>query len=130
MKLKRNRFLIGAAVTAVSVNYVRKPGEAAEFEYKFGTNVPMTDPRNADAVTMSNNVLKETDGKLKITIYPNGALGGDTAMMSQIRSGALEFFTVSGTVISQVVPGADINTVPFAFKNLDDVYRAVDGDLG
>src|SRR5581483_7834430 len=92
MKLKRNRFLSGAAVTALAINYVRKPGEAAEFEYKFGTNVPMTDPRNADAVTMSNNVLKETDGKLKITIYPNGALGGDTAMMSQIRSGALEFF--------------------------------------
>jgi TRAP-type transport system periplasmic protein len=127
---KRARFLTGAAATAVAINYVRRPGEAAQFEYKFGTNVPMSDPRNYDAVIMSNRVLQESGGKLKITIYPNGQLGGDTAMLSQIRSGALEYYTVSGTVVSQVVPGADIQTVPFAFKNLDNVYQAVDGDLG
>jgi TRAP-type transport system periplasmic protein len=129
-KVKRGAFVAGTAATAVAVNYVRKPGEAAQFEYKFGTNVPMSDPRNYDAVIMSKRILQETGGKLKITIYPNGQLGGDTAMLSQLRSGALELFTNSGGILSSVVPACDIQGVPFAFKTLETVYRAMDGDLG
>lgn len=129
-KLKRGPFLAGTAAAAVAINFVRKPGEAAEFEYKFGTNVPMNDPRNYDAVIASKNILEQTNGKVKITIYPSNQLGGDTAMLTQIRSGALEFFTASGAVISAVVPACDIQGVPFAFKDLATAYRAMDGDLG
>ena len=127
---KRRRFLVGATATALAINYVRRPGEAAEFEYKIGTNVPMNDPRNVNIVLMSKRLLQETNGRFKLTLYPNNQLGGDTAMLTQIRSGALEFFTISGGILSAVVPATDIQGVPFAFKSLDVAYKAMDGDLG
>ncbi|MBV8074139.1 MAG: TRAP transporter substrate-binding protein [Candidatus Eremiobacteraeota bacterium] len=127
---KRRAFLAGSAATAVAINYVRKPGEAAEFEYKIGTNVPMNDPRNVNIVLMSKRLLNETGWKFKLTLYPNNQLGGDTAMFTQLRSGALEFFTISGGILSSVVPVCDIQGVPFAFKSIPNVYQAMDGDLG
>ena len=128
--VNRKKFIAGSAATFAGISIVRAPAKAAQFEYKFGTNVPLNDPRNVNAILMSKRILKETGGKLKITIFPNSQLGGDTAMLSQIRSGALEFFTVSGGILSSVVPATDIQGVPFAFKDLKTVYAAMDGDLG
>jgi tripartite ATP-independent transporter DctP family solute receptor len=51
-------------------------------------------------------------------------------MLSQIRSGAIEFFSLSGLILSTLVPPASINGVGFAFKNYDQVWGAMDGKLG
>ena len=38
--------------------------------------------------------------------------------MSQLRSGAIEFFTLSGPILSILVPVASINGIGFAFTGL------------
>ena len=50
--------------------------------------------------------------------------------MGQLRSGAVEFFTLSGLILSTLVPPASINGVGFAFKDYDQVWAAMDGKLG
>ena len=47
-----------------------------------------------------------------------------------MRSGAIEFFSLSGLILSTLVPAASINGVGFAFKNYDQVWPAMDGKLG
>jgi tripartite ATP-independent transporter DctP family solute receptor len=51
-------------------------------------------------------------------------------MLSQLRSGALEFFTLSGLILSTLVPVASINGIGFAFKDYGQVWPAMDGALG
>jgi tripartite ATP-independent transporter DctP family solute receptor len=63
-------------------------------------------------------------------VFPNNQLGSDTDMLSQLRSGALEFFTLSGLILSTLVPVASINGVGFAFKDYSQVWPAMDGALG
>lgn len=50
--------------------------------------------------------------------------------LSQIRSGGVEFFTLSGLILATLVPPASINGMGFAFPNYDTVWKAMDGDLG
>ena len=50
--------------------------------------------------------------------------------MTQIRSGGVEFFTLSGLILAILVPAASINGMGFAFPNYDIVWKAMDGDLG
>lgn len=126
----RGTFMAGTAAAFASIGILRAPAKAAEFEYKLGTNVPLNDARNVNAIIMARNVLKQTGGRLNIKIYPNGQLGGDTAMLSQIRSGALEFFTVSPGILAGVVPVAGIEGIPFAFKSVANAFEAFDGALG
>jgi hypothetical protein len=52
-------------------------------------------------------------------------------MFTQLRSGALECFTLSGVnVLSTLIPTASIWGVGFAWKDYDTLWRALDGKLG
>jgi len=127
---ERKKFLAGTAAAFASINVVRAPAKAAEFQYKFATNAPISHPLNTNAVPMWENVRKETAGRVDVKIFPNNVLGGDTAMLTQLRSGAIQFFLLSGGILTNVVPVAGIQGVPFAFKSHKEVYAAFDGDLG
>ena len=41
--------------------------------------------------------------------FPSNQLGSDTDTLSQVRSGGVEFFTLSGLILSTLVPAASIN---------------------
>ena len=74
--------------------------------------------------------MKATGGRLEIRVFPNSQLGSDTDTLSQLRSGAVELFTLSGLILSTLAPPASINGVGFAFKDYDQVWAAIDGKLG
>ena len=62
-------------------------------------------------------------------MFPNSQLGSSTDMFSQVRSGAIDIFTI-GSPIVNAVPIAAISSIAFAFPTFDQVWAAVDGDLG
>ncbi len=120
--------LTGAGLAAPAI--LTWPANAAEFSYKYANNSPASWPMNTRAVEAVAKIKEETNGRLDISIFPNNQLGGDTDMLSQLRSGALEFFTLSGVILSTLVPVASISGVGFAFDNYDKVWAAMDGALG
>jgi tripartite ATP-independent transporter DctP family solute receptor len=129
-QFNRRKFLIATGAAAIASPWVHT-ARAAEFEYKFGTNLPATHPLSARLIEATKAIKEQTDGKLNIRVFPNNQLGGDPAMFAQLRSGALEFFAVSGAnALSSLVPKAAISGVGFAFKNYDQVWQALDGELG
>ncbi|AOG07675.1 TRAP transporter substrate-binding protein [Bosea sp. RAC05] len=103
---------------------------AAEFELKYGNNLPLSHPLNIRAQEAAERVARESNGRVEIKIFPNNQLGGDTDMLSQVRSGGITFFTPSALVIATLVPVAAINAVGFAFSDYDQVWKAMDGKLG
>lgn len=103
---------------------------AAEFELKYGNNLPLSHPLNIRAQEAAERVARESKGRVEIKIFPNNQLGGDTDMLSQVRNGGITFFTPSALVIATLVPVAAINAVGFAFSDYDQVWKAMDGKLG
>src|SRR5258708_3250058 len=85
---------------------------------------------NARAQRISPTLKTEPNGRFELQIFPNNQLGSDTDMLSQIRSGGVEFFTLSGLILATLVPAASINGIGFAFPDYDTVWKAMDGDLG
>jgi TRAP-type transport system periplasmic protein len=104
--------------------------QTAEFSYKYANNLPDSHPLNTRAKEMAAAIKAETNGRFDLQIFPNNQLGSDTDMLSQIRSGGIEFFTLSGLILSTLVPAASINGIGFAFPDYDTVWKAMDGDLG
>jgi len=82
------------------------------------------------ALAAAEKILKETNGRVDIKVYGNSALGGDTQMISQVRSGALQFYSGAGVIVSSLVPVAAISGVGFAFNNYKSIWTALDGNLG
>ena len=62
--------------------------------------------------------------------YPNSQLGGDSQMLAQVRSGALELLLLGDNILGQVVPAASIASLPFAFDSYGQLWAAMDGELG
>lgn len=122
---------LAAGAAALPLFAIRsRPAGAAEFTYKFANNLPAAHPMNLRAQEAVARILEASGGRVEIKVFPNNQLGSDTDVLSQLRSGAVEFFTMSGLILATLVPAASINGVGFAFKDYDQVWRAMDGKLG
>jgi TRAP-type transport system periplasmic protein len=124
MKLTRR------AALALAPAIISFRAEAAEFTYKYGNQVQANHPVTMAMQKAADRIKAESGGRLEIAMFPNSQLGGDTDMLSQIRTGALEFFTCSPLVLSSLVSVASINGLGFAFKDSDVAWAAMDGELG
>jgi TRAP-type transport system periplasmic protein len=133
MSFSRRVLLKGSAASAalggIGAPFVAR-AQQAEFSYKYANNLPDAHPMNARAKEMAAAIKTETNGRFELQIFPNNQLGSDTDMLSQIRSGGVEFFTLSGLILATLVPAASINGIGFAFPDYDTVWKAMDGELG
>jgi TRAP-type transport system periplasmic protein len=128
-KLTRRRALTGAAgLSAATI--LRWPANAAEFTYKFGSSSPMEHPAMAHTQIAADKIRQETNGRLDIVLYPSSQLGGDTAMISQVISGALQMYMLPIDLLAPRNPICGVTGVGFAFPGYDQVWPAMDGDLG
>jgi len=97
MSLSRRTLLRASAATfaagGIGAPYVAR-AQGAEFTYKFANNLPESHPFVARAREMAAAIKAETNGRFDMQVFPNSQLGSDTDMLSQVRSGGVEFFTL------------------------------------
>jgi TRAP-type transport system periplasmic protein len=133
MSFSRRALLKTSAASAI-LGSVGAPlvarAQQAEFTYKFANNLPDSHPFMKRAREMAAAIKTETQGRFDLQIFPNSQLGSDTDMLSQVRSGGVEFFTLSGLILATLVPAASINGIGFAFPDYPTVWKAMDGELG
>jgi TRAP-type transport system periplasmic protein len=133
MHLSRRRVLT-AGTAALAAGAIGSPwiakAQQAQFVYKFANNMPLAHPLNVRAAEMAATIKQETNGDFDLQIFPSSQLGSDTDTLSQLRSGGVECFTMSGLILSILVPTASINGMGFAFPDYETVWKAMDGGLG
>jgi tripartite ATP-independent transporter DctP family solute receptor len=134
MSMQRNKLSRRGALTAAAgitaATILHWPANAAEFSYKLGSSSPMEHPAMAAQQDAANKIKQETNGRLEITIYPNSVLGGDTAMIAQTISGAMEMYNLPIDLLAPHNPVCGLPGVGFAFVDYTHVWAAMDGDFG
>ncbi len=128
-KISRRGVLVSSATAAV-IPLISRPARAAEYRIKFAHNTNVNHPLHARAVEMADRIKTATNGRVEVQVFPAGQLGSDTDMLSQLRSGGLEMMTLSGLILSTLVPAASISGIGFAFPDSATVWKSMDGDLG
>jgi len=124
------RTLLGAASALPLFAIASRPAFAAEFSYKFATGQDPSHPVNKRAQEAIDRIHNATGGRLEIKLFPANQLGSDTDLLSQVRSGGVEFFNQASVVLSTLVPAAGIVNTGFAFHDYSEVWKAMDGPLG
>jgi tripartite ATP-independent transporter DctP family solute receptor len=128
-KPTRRTLLAGAAAFPL-LTVLKWPANAAEFELKYATGQDPTHPVNLRAQEALTRIREATSGRVNIQLFPANQLGSDTDLLGQVRNGSVEFFNLSTVILATLVPVSGITSVGFAFKDYDDVWKAIDGDLG
>lgn len=126
---KRRQVLAGALALPL-FSIATRPVHAAEFELKYATGQDPTHPVNLRAKQAHDRIREATSGRVNIKLFPANQLGSDTDLLAQVRNGSVDFLNLSSLILATFVPVSGITSVGFAFKSYDDVWKAMDGELG
>jgi tripartite ATP-independent transporter DctP family solute receptor len=112
--------------------FITRRVRAAEFDLRQFHNQPAGSPLDKWLTQMWDAVKAETNGRVQVQTFPdnNKLAGGDPAALNMVASGELDFFTLNGGSIGNLVPAANVQGVLFAFRTPDQVFDSLDGDLG
>jgi tripartite ATP-independent transporter DctP family solute receptor len=75
-------------------------------------------------------VEQKSRGKLKVNVFPGGALGSDQANISALQGGTLEMAAMNSGIFASVVKEFAVYDFPFLFGSPKEADAVVDGPFG
>jgi TRAP-type transport system periplasmic protein len=129
--ITRRTLVAGATAFGLPAITVR-PTRAADFSFKQFHNQAAGGTLQKNLLAMWDAIKAETNGRVEATVYPenNKIPGGDPDAFKMLLAGEIEFYTLMGGTIGLVVPVAEVQQMPFAFKTAAEAHKAIDGPLG
>lgn len=126
----RRALLVGAS--AISSTIIAKPARAADYKFAQYHNQAAGGTLHKNLTAMWDAVRVETNGRVETLVYAenNKVAGGDPDALKMLIGGEIQFFTLMGGIIGTVVPVAEAQQVPFAFKSAAEAHKAIDGPFG
>ncbi len=91
---------------------------------------PYDNATGAMAQVFKTLVESGTNGAVTVQIFPNGQLGKDAEVVSQIRAGVVQSGIHSVGGFASAYPLIGILDMPFAFPHISVVYEVFDGPFG
>lgn len=75
-------------------------------------------------------VDEKTGGEITLKLFNGGVLGSQPDAIEQVRLGALDFGQFNLGPMGTSVPVTNVVSLPFIFKGIPQMYRAMDGEIG
>jgi TRAP-type transport system periplasmic protein len=121
-----------AGVAAIGPAIIVRPSRAADYKFAQYHNQAASGTLHKNLNAMWQAIAAETNGRVEATVYAenNKLPGGDPDALKMLIAGEIQFFTLMGGIIGTVVPVAEAQQLPFAFKSSADAHKAIDGALG
>ncbi len=96
-----------------------------------GWNIHVAGYPNTVAMDKFAELLKEkSGGKMTVKMYHSGTLGSQPDAIEQLRIGGIEIGNFNLGPLGPIVPEANVVSLPFIFKDVDHMWRVLDGKAG
>ena len=130
MALNRRQFGASAIGSMAAMWGAPALAQGGKVGLKVGGQFADSHPSSKAMEAACAEIRQQSNGRIDIQFFPNAQLGSDAAMLTQVRSGALDMMTASGISMQVVSPVAGISGMAFAFGDYPHVWQAMDGELG
>ena len=87
-------------------------------------------PRHEAALKFAEVLKAKTGGRIEVQVAPSGQLGDDAAMVTALRTGALDISANSQGAVANAVPEYAAFGMPFLFSSAAQAFKVLDGPLG
>lgn len=128
--IHRRSLIKAGAAAFVAAPAIARAQTRPQFSLRWGCGLPASHPGIIVGNEACATIAEKTGGRVRIQLFPDNQLGGDSDMLAQVRSGGLDIYSAGATTIGPLVPVAGIITTAFAFKSEADGWKALDGGLG
>ena len=104
--------------------------QAQTVKLTLGHGAAPGNPRHEASVKFAEGVKARTGGRIEVTVAPSAQLGDDAAMVTALRTGALDLSANSQGAVAAAVPEYAAFGMPFLFASLPQAWKLLDGPLG
>jgi tripartite ATP-independent transporter DctP family solute receptor len=80
--------------------------------------------------SFAEQVAKETDGRYRIEVFSNAALGDQPKAVKMLKDGEIDAAVFSSGPLSDAVPSIKVLNLPFLFSDSAHMFKHLDGKLG
>lgn len=102
----------------------------SSFKLTLGHGAAPGNPRHEASVKFAELVKAKTHGRIDVQIAQSAQLGDDAAMVTSLRTGALDMSANSQGAVANAVPEYAAYGMPFMFSTPAQAFKLLDGPLG
>jgi tripartite ATP-independent transporter DctP family solute receptor len=118
--------LVALATTALLCS---APVQAADITLKLGHLANEENSWHKGALKFAEEVKALTNGKVEVKVFANDALGKEMDLINGMQLGTADM-TITGESLQNWAPKAALLALPYAFKDMAEMDKAVNGPLG
>ena len=126
--MNRKHFL--RALAAAAAFACTAGAQAQTVKLTLGHGAAIGNPRHEAAVKFAEVAKAKSAGRIEVQVAPAAQLGDDAAMVTALRTGALDLSANSQGAVANAVPEYAAYGMPFAFSSPAAAFKLLDGPLG
>jgi tripartite ATP-independent transporter DctP family solute receptor len=127
--MQRKTF-ITTLLAAAAAALLPLAAHAQAVKLTLGHGAAVGNPRHEAAVKFAEVLRAKSGGRIEVQVAPSGQLGDDAAMVTALRTGALDMSANSQGALANAVPEYAAFGMPFLFSDAGQAFRLLDGPLG
>ena len=127
MNAVTRRAALAGAVALAAPSIARGQGAV---RLTLGHNAAAANPRGIAADRWAQALRERSNGRIEMRVAPSAQLGDDLAMLTSLRTGALDLTVNSQGPASSLVPELAAFGLPFLFADASAAFRVIDGPVG
>ncbi len=129
MKRVLGWLLVGLLVAGLGLPAPAAAGKVIKIHH-LNKDDPFDNATGAMATVFKSLVEAGTNGGIEVQTFPNGQLGKDNDVVTQVKSGVIQSGIHSVGGFASVYPMLGVIDVPFAFPDISTTYAVFDGPFG
>ncbi len=126
--MQRKTFMIHTLALAAALFAGAASAQAVKLTLAHGT--ALDNPRHTAALKFAEVVKAKSAGRIDVTVAGAAQLGDDAAMVTALRTGALDMSANSQGAVANVVPEYAAFGMPFLFSSQAHAWKVMDGSAG
>lgn len=91
---------------------------------------PKDHPQGLSLERFAELVGKNSEGKMKVRIFPSGTLGGDAMVISTLQGGTIAMTLVATSLLGSQIKEFSMIDLPYLFNNFKEADAVLDGAIG
>ena len=104
--------------------------QAQAVKLTLGHGAAVGNPRHEAALRFAEVAKARSGGRIEVQVAPSAQLGDDAAMVTALRTGALDLSANSQGAVANAVPEYAAFGMPFLFASPAAAFKLLDGPLG
>ena len=127
--MNRHQFVRTLFTAAIGV-LCSAAAQAQAVKLTLGHGAAIGNPRHEASVKFAEVVKARSGGRIEVQVAPSAQLGDDAAMVTALRTGALDLSANSQGAVANAVPEYAAFGMPFLFSSPAAAFKLLDGPLG